>query len=70
MNFRTEPPTHEELLKNLAIIQMKQINSAKLNKLHGKSADQKDNVPNEEKGYASFPKYGKEYETVPGKDEK
>lgn len=49
---------------------MKQINSAKLNKLHGKSADQKDNVPNEEKGYASFPKYGKEYETVPGKDEK
>lgn len=50
---------------------MKQINSAKLNKLHGKSVDEKNNlVPHEEKGFASFPKYGKEYETVPGKDEK
>lgn len=65
-----EPPTHEELLKNLAIIQMKQINSAKLDKLHGKTIDESANLPKEEKGFASFPKYGKEYETVPGKDEK
>lgn len=50
---------------------MKQINSAKLDKKYGKTVDQDVNLPiKEEKGFASFPKYGKEYETVPGKDQK
>lgn len=56
--FRKEPPTNDELRKNLAIMQMKKINAAKL--------EEKFPTPQLPKTGAAFPSYP-EYEGAPGK---
>lgn len=61
--FSKEPPTDDELRKNLAIMQMKKINAAKLDEQYGKPEPQKVT------GSSSFPVY-KEYETVAGNKKK
>lgn len=63
--FRIEPPTVEELKHNLAIIQTKKINAAKLDERFPRQTDIERNVT----GIGDFPSYS-EYEQVPGKDPK
>lgn len=63
---RREPPTEEEVLKNLEIINLKKENAAKLDKKYATEGE-KGMVVSEEKGMRSFPDYSGEYEVVPGK---
>ncbi|XP_053658429.1 NADH dehydrogenase [ubiquinone] 1 alpha subcomplex assembly factor 2 [Anopheles marshallii] len=62
---RKEPPTEQELLKNLAIMKMKERNAAELEAKYSKP---KDAVALEQQktGMGSFPQYD-EYEVMPGK---
>ncbi|XP_055904429.1 NADH dehydrogenase [ubiquinone] 1 alpha subcomplex assembly factor 2 [Eupeodes corollae] len=61
---REEPPTREELVRNLQIIELKKRNAAELDKIHGTSEERK---TKSEIGFESFPKYS-EYESIPGQD--
>lgn len=70
--FRKEPPTDEELKKNLAIMQMKKKNYEMLEEKHLQSLG-KDNLSlkrNDASGRAEFPNYEGEYERKPGIVEK
>lgn len=58
--FRDEPPTREELIQNLSIIEMKKSNAKKLDEKYGTNSDEKIVTG------MSFPTYD-EYERVPGK---
>ncbi|XP_055630123.1 NADH dehydrogenase [ubiquinone] 1 alpha subcomplex assembly factor 2 [Toxorhynchites rutilus septentrionalis] len=62
---RKEPPTREELMRNLAIMKMKERNYAAL---ESKNVKAKDAAELEKKttGMGSFPQY-EEYEVMPGK---
>ncbi|XP_055705708.1 NADH dehydrogenase [ubiquinone] 1 alpha subcomplex assembly factor 2 [Phlebotomus papatasi] len=62
---RREPPTPEELQRNMTIAQMKQQNAAKLEESQAKGKDLK-TLGKEEKGMSSFPSYGSEYEMSAG----
>lgn len=59
---RKEPPSEEEVLKNLAIMQMKKRNAIEIEKKSGKATPM-------EKGIETFPKRH-EYEIMPGKPQK
>lgn len=61
--FRVDPPTPEELSKNLAIMQMKKINAAKLDEHY---AGGKTKAPQEITGGRNYPEYN-EYELSAGK---
>ncbi|XP_049289575.1 NADH dehydrogenase [ubiquinone] 1 alpha subcomplex assembly factor 2 [Anopheles funestus] len=62
---RKEPPTEQELLKNLAIMKMKERNAAELEAKYSKPKDA--TVLEQQKtGMGSFPQYD-EYEVMPGK---
>lgn len=56
---RSQPPTEEEVMKNLAIMEMKKKNAIEIEKKAGSPTPM-------EKGYETFPKYP-EYERIPGK---
>lgn len=62
---RTQPPEESEVLKNLAIMQMKKENAAKLEAKYAKESDTK-MLGIERRGPDSFPKYD-EFEIQPGK---
>lgn len=59
---RTDPPSDEEVMKNLAIIQLKQKNAVEVEKKAGKATPML-------KGMETFPKRS-EYELIPGKSQK
>lgn len=61
---RDEPPTREELLQNLAIMDMKKANADKIDEKFAKPSAL--NEPEKIVTGMSFPSY-KEYERVPGK---
>lgn len=64
---RKEPPTEEELIKNLEMIKQKQENAREIESNYSAHRSTKQDVVNKEiKGMESFPKYD-EYEIVPGK---
>lgn len=69
--YSAEPPTREELIQNLTIIEMKKSNAAKIDKKFAKVIDASaTKAPESDKlvtGMA-FPSY-KDYERVPGKKE-
>ncbi|GAB0087036.1 NADH dehydrogenase [Sergentomyia squamirostris] len=62
---RQDPPTQEEVLRNLAIADMKQKNAAKLDAALAQGKDLKV-LEKEQKGMGSFPDYGDEYELSAG----
>lgn len=62
---RKEPPTEQELLRNLAIMKMKEKNAAELEAKYAKPKDQTELEKNTT-GMGSFPQY-EEYEVMPGK---
>lgn len=64
---REDPPTKEELVRNLQIMDMKKRNAAELDAKYGKKDDQGKLIPKEEETIGTFPKY-KEYEIIPSKD--
>lgn len=63
---RPEPPSEEEVLRNLQLIHTKKENAAKLEAKYATEVDQT-LLPPETRGAESFPKYGDEYEVMPGK---
>ncbi|EDW36810.1 GL25860 [Drosophila persimilis] len=65
---REEPPTREELVKNLQIMDMKKRNAAELDATYAKAKDEKA-MPKQVEGQTigTFPKY-KDYEFIPGRD--
>lgn len=65
---RKAPPSEEEVLKNLAIMQMKKKNAAELEAKYAKPGDEK-LLQKEIKGSQSFPQY-EEFEIQPGKPRK
>lgn len=60
--LRTEPPTEDELKRNLAIMEAKKINAAKLEQ-HFNDGTEKAQLPT---GSSNFPRYD-EYERIVGK---
>ncbi|XP_062559994.1 NADH dehydrogenase [ubiquinone] 1 alpha subcomplex assembly factor 2 [Armigeres subalbatus] len=62
---RKEPPTEQELMRNLAIMKMKEKNAAELEAKYGKPKDVAE-LPKNPTGMGSFPQY-EEYEIMPGK---
>lgn len=64
-NRRAEPPTEEEVTRNLAIAQLKKKNAALLEAKADSERGHKIDIV-DEKGMGSFPKYD-EYEMMPGK---
>lgn len=62
---RKEPPTAEELMRNLAIMKMKERNAAELEAKYSKAADSAE-LQKTPTGMGSFPQYD-EYEIMPGK---
>lgn len=62
--FSNEPPTKEELMRNLAIMDMKKDNAAKIDKKFAKAITKEN--PEKIVTGMSFPSY-KDYERVPGK---
>ena len=62
---KVEPPSTEELMRNLAIMKLKQKNAALLEQTHAKDKDIK-LVETPVKGFESYPSYGDEYETSAG----
>ncbi|XP_039952550.1 NADH dehydrogenase [ubiquinone] 1 alpha subcomplex assembly factor 2 [Bactrocera neohumeralis] len=64
---RNEPPTREELVRNLSIMEMKQRNAAELEATYGAKDDTGQLLPKEKETIGTFPKYN-EYEIIPGKD--
>lgn len=65
---RKEPPPEAEVLKNLAIMQLKKKNAAELEAKYSKGADNQ-LLPKDVKGPQSFPQY-EDYEIMPGKPRK
>lgn len=63
---RTDPPTREELINNLAIMQMKKTNADKIDAKFAKPITPEDAEEGKKFTGMSFPSY-KEYERVPGK---
>lgn len=63
MIFSVDPPTPEELNKNLAIMEMKKINAAKLDEHYSGDKIKK---PQQITGAGNFPKYD-EYEKAAGR---
>ncbi|XP_044762995.1 NADH dehydrogenase [ubiquinone] 1 alpha subcomplex assembly factor 2 [Coccinella septempunctata] len=59
---RREPPTEEEVLKNLAVMKLKQKNAVAVEAKAGKKTPM-------QKGIETFPSYS-EYESVPGRGPK
>lgn len=68
-NFRKEPPTEEELMKNLAIMQLKKKNAALLKDKNAPIQDHAALKKDETGQKAAFPSYD-EYEVMPGKGPK
>lgn len=66
-DFRKDPPTQEELLKNYAVMQMKKRNAALLDEKHAVKQDHASLKKDETGQKAAFPSYG-EYESMPGQD--
>jgi hypothetical protein len=64
--FRQDPPTQEELLKNLAIMDMKKKNAAILEGKFEKPQDHASIKHDTATGRAAFPRYDEEYEIMPG----
>ncbi|CAD6998464.1 NADH dehydrogenase [ubiquinone] 1 alpha subcomplex assembly factor 2 [Ceratitis capitata] len=64
---RDEPPTREELVRNLSIMEMKQRNAAELEGSYGEKDDKGQVLPKKRETIGTFPKYN-EYEIIPGKD--
>lgn len=64
--YRKDPPTVEELTKNLAIMQMKKKNAALLDEKYGKPQDHASLKKNEITGRAEFPRYDEDFEVMPG----
>lgn len=64
---REEPPTREELVRNLQIMEMKKKNAAELDVKYGEKDVQGKVVEKVPETIGTFPKY-KEYEIIPGKD--
>lgn len=64
--FRKEPPTDQELLKNLAIIKLKQKNAALIDQKYPNVKDHAALKRDETGQKAAFPQYD-EYEVMPGK---
>lgn len=62
-----DPPTPEELNKNLAMMEMKKINAANLDE-HYSGGEIKD--PQIVSGMPNFPTYGKQFEKTAGPDKK
>ncbi|ETN62419.1 hypothetical protein AND_005919 [Anopheles darlingi] len=62
---RKDPPTQDELLKNLAIMKMKERNAAELEAKYSKTKDTA-MLEQQKTGMGSFPQYD-EYEVMPGK---
>lgn len=71
---RDDAPTEQELMRNLAIMKMKQKNAAQLNGIHKANRDLKEldeiKTGPPVRGIESFPSYGDEYEVSAGKDNK
>lgn len=68
--YSDDPPTREELMKNLAIMEMKKVNADKLDAKYAKPVDPSQLKAAQDPQMVtglSFPTY-KEYERVPGKD--
>jgi NADH dehydrogenase [ubiquinone] 1 alpha subcomplex assembly factor 2 len=65
-DFRKEPPTKEELLKNLAIMQLKKKNAALLDEKNAPKYDHAALKRDETGQKTSFPQY-EEFEVMPGK---
>lgn len=65
---RTDPPTREELIQNLQIMEMKKRNAAQLDEKYVKLKDNtmETSAPKEDT-IGSYPKYD-DYEIIPGKD--
>ncbi|XP_075153009.1 NADH dehydrogenase [ubiquinone] 1 alpha subcomplex assembly factor 2 [Haematobia irritans] len=63
---REDPPTKEELVRNLQIMDMKKRNAAELDEKYGKKDAAGKLIPQQET-IGTFPKY-KEYEIIPSKD--
>lgn len=68
--FRKEPPTDQELMKNLAIIQMKKKNAAEIDDKFKKPQDHAALKKDQTGERADFPSYGNEYEIIPGREQK
>lgn len=66
---RDDPPTREELAKNLQIMDMKKRNAAKLDAFYAKDKDA-GAMPKQVEGetIGTYPKYG-DYELIPGKND-
>lgn len=64
--FRKEPPTKEELMKNLAIMQLKKRNASAIEDKNVKPQDHAALKKDETGERASFPRY-EDYEVMPGK---
>lgn len=66
---REEPPTREELIQNLQIMEMKKVNAAKLDEKYAKLRGETtmEISPPKEKTIGTFPQYD-DYEIIPGKD--
>lgn len=62
---RKEPPTEQELMRNLAIMKMKERNAAELDAKFEKKKDVTE-LDKKTTGMGSFPRYD-EYEIMPGK---
>ncbi|XP_073822334.1 NADH dehydrogenase [ubiquinone] 1 alpha subcomplex assembly factor 2 [Musca autumnalis] len=63
---REEPPTREELVRNLQIMDMKKKNAAELDEKYGQK-DAKGKLIRPKETVGTFPKYN-DYEIIPGKD--
>lgn len=65
---RTDPPTREELIQNLQIMEAKKLNAAELDKKYAQlQGNTMEISPPDEETIGSFPKYD-DYEVVPGKN--
>ncbi|XP_061402570.1 NADH dehydrogenase [ubiquinone] 1 alpha subcomplex assembly factor 2 [Musca vetustissima] len=63
---REEPPSREELVRNLQIMDMKKRNAVELEEKYGEK-DAKGKLIQPQETYNTFPKYN-DYEIIPGKD--
>lgn len=69
ISFRKEPPSDQELMKNLAIMQLKKKNAALVDEKYGKPLDHAALKKDETGQRAAFPSYD-EYEVMPGSEKK
>ncbi|XP_067625136.1 NADH dehydrogenase [ubiquinone] 1 alpha subcomplex assembly factor 2 [Eurosta solidaginis] len=64
---REEPPSKEELVKNLSIMEMKRHNAAEIDATFAEKDNEGKQLPKQKETIGTFPKYD-EYEIVAGKD--